>query len=282
MRKKIIAFVALLLTVQFGFSRSYEASIPVAETYLQTNGGIVWYNLVTPNISESKAFYAKICKWTFKDIIKKGQNISIISNNGKPIGSMIEIKNADASTWISSVKTNNIDASIGSVKTNGGRVIIDKFTIGENIGKQVIVEGPLGEKMSFIQTDNPAMSLLENVEGKWIWEELWSTDIDKSINFYTKVLNLDVALTKDDDRSYWIFNDSNDKKVAGMMNNPLKGANTQWVPYIKISDINGVYQTLQQTDAHIYIKPDMNVRQGTIVVFEDPNGATVCLQNYNN
>ncbi|MCF8715043.1 VOC family protein [Joostella atrarenae] len=282
MRKKFIAFVALLLTVQFGFSRSYEAPIPVAETYLQTNGGIVWYNLVTPNISESKAFYAKICKWTFKDINKKGQNISIISNNGKPIGSMIEIKNADASTWISSVKTNNIDASISSVKTNGGRVIIDKFTIGENIGKQVIVEGPLGEKMSFIQTDNPAMSLLENVEGKWIWEELWSTDIDKSINFYTKVLNLEVTLTKDDDRSYWIFNDSNDKKVAGMMNNPLKGANTQWVPYIKISDINGVYQTLQQTDAHIYIKPDMNVRQGTIVVFEDPNGATVCLQNYNN
>ncbi|MEL4307815.1 VOC family protein [Joostella sp. CR20] len=278
MTKKIICICMLALTMVHAVTaKDFYENQPSA---VQNYGGIVWYNLVTPNIEASKTFYAKICNWTFKDISLNGQNLSIISNNGKPIGSMIEIKNADASTWIASVKTSDIDASIKNFKAQGGRVIIDKFTIGQYVGEQAILEGPLGEKFSFIQTANPAMSLLENTEGKWIWEELWSSDVDTSINFYTKVLQLDATLTKDDNRLYWVFKNSNDESVAGMMKNPLEGATSQWVPYIKISDINGTYTKLQQTDAHVYIKPDVNVRQGTIIVFEDPHGATVCIQNY--
>ncbi|MCM5664417.1 VOC family protein [Galbibacter mesophilus] len=279
MKKSILGFFAFLLVVQIGLSNVNSKS-PLFNN-LQDYGGVVWYNLVTPDISSSKKFYAKLCKWTFQDFVVKGQKLAIISNNGQPIGSMIEIKKADSSAWIASVQTDNIDASISDFVANGGRVIIDKFKINQSVGEQVIVEGPLGEKLSFIETMQPKMSLLENKEGKWIWQELWSSDPSISEKFYTTTLNLTVTETEDDGKPYWIFKNG-DKKVAGLMTNPLTGANPQWVPYVKITDIDGAYNLLQQTDAHVYLKPTPEVRNGNIVVFQDPLGATLCFENFAN
>ncbi|QLE00459.1 VOC family protein [Galbibacter sp. BG1] len=280
MRKATMAILAIIFVMQFGFSKDrVEPKKEILFNSYQEYGGVVWYNLVTPNIASSKAFYQKLCKWTFRDVIIKGQKLAIISNNGQIIGSMIEIKKADASAWIASIQTDNIDASISDFVNKGGRVIIDKFKVSDNVGQQVIVEGPLGEKLSFIETINPKMNLLENKEGKWIWQELWTTDTETSEKFYTEVFNLTTTMTDDDGKPYWVLMDG-DKKIAGLMKNPLKGANTQWVPYIKISDIDGAYKLLSSTDAYVYLKPNPEVRNGNIVVFQDPEGATLCLENY--
>ncbi len=238
---------------------------------------IVWYNLVTPNIDVSKEFYASIFDWTFEDKKIKGQRFTVIKQNGKPIGGMLEFPKAEVSLWIASVSVPNINEAIVKHTANGGKLLIEPFN-AMNTGEQVIVEGPLGEKMAFINNPASPVSLVDNGPSEWIWTELWSNDPKKSKLFYEAVWGVDCKNTVEKEKPYWYF-ENNDKKVAGMIANPAKGSATQWVPYVNIKDLQKLTETLKAQNVNIMLNAS-ETENGSIVIFQDPNGATVGVQNY--
>lgn len=242
-------------------------------------GNIVWYNLVTPNIETSKKFYGNIFDWTFTDINSKGQKFAIIKHNDIAIGSMLEIANADASIWLASISVNNIKEAITRYTKNGGRLLIEPFNVMKT-GEQVILEGPDGEKIAYINNPASPVSTINNGPNQWIWTELWSNNPAESKLFYEKVWNVEVSESEVKGNPYWYF-EKDAKKVAGMIKNPAEGTKTQWVPYVNITDINKLHQKLKDQNVNIMLAPK-NAEKGAILVFQDPNGATLCVQNYAN
>lgn len=242
-------------------------------------GKIVWYNLVTPNIENSKQFYGSILDWTFEDNNLKGQKFTIIKHNQIPIGSMLELPKADASIWLASVSVNNTKEIIAKYTNSGGRLLIEPFNIN-GTGEQIIMEGPLGEKMAYINNPASPVSFIDNGPNQWIWAELWSSNANTSKLFYEKVWNIETTASEIKDRPYWYF-EKDGEKVAGMITNPVEGSNTQWVPYINIADTASLNKKLEALDINIILAPQ-DTGNGSIVIFQDPFGATVCAQNYSN
>jgi predicted enzyme related to lactoylglutathione lyase len=274
----LLTFSFINLT-SFSIDHREKPAVEQAQSTMNDYGKIVWYNLVTPNIEESKQFYGSIFDWSFQDINLKGQKFVIIKYKSVPIGSMLELPKADASIWLASV-------SVGSVKDitkryidNGGRLLIDSFNVS-GTGQQVILEGPLGEKMAYINNPASPISLIDNGPNQWIWAELWSTNADTSKAFYEKVWDIEAKASKVKDKPYWYF-EKESNKVAGMITNPVESANTQWVPYINIADIANLNTKLEALNANIMLEPQ-STDYGSIIIFQDPHGATLCAQNYSN
>ena len=277
--------IVALLTFSFisltSFSIDHRGKPAVEQTQSTMNdyGKIVWYNLVTPNIEESKQFYGSIFDWSFQDINLKGQKFVIIKYKSDPIGSMLELPNADASIWLASVSVGNVKDIVKKYTANGGRLLIDSFNVN-GTGDQVILEGPLGEKMAYINNPASPISLIDNGPNQWIWTELWSTNTDTSKAFYEKVWNIKTKASKVKDRPYWYF-EKDSVKVAGMITNPVEGASTQWVPYVNIANIANLNKKLEALEANIMLAPE-DTDSGSIVIFQDLHGATLCAQNYSN
>jgi predicted enzyme related to lactoylglutathione lyase len=241
-----------------------------------TYGQIVWYTLVTPNLGESAAFYQDIFDWEISTTELKGQKVGLVRYQEQPIASMVEIPGADAALWVASVSTRSVKEIKGKFTANGGRVILQDFNI-QNTGKQVILEGPLGEKLGFIENPAHPVSQLTNGAHQWIWTELWSTNTDLSRSFYQKVFNASITENEKTDKPYWFIN-KGEQKVGGIIPNPAEGARSQWVPYVNIPDIPGFYAGLKETNAKILLGPESGYRNGSIVVFEDPHNALLCIQ----
>jgi predicted enzyme related to lactoylglutathione lyase len=204
------------------------------------------------------------------------QNVAIVRYQGQPIASMVEIPGADAGIWIASVSTRSVTEMSTKFSANGGRTILKPFNI-KGTGRQVILEGPLGEKIGFIENPANPVSQLTNGDREWIWTELWSTDTDRSREFYQTVFNASITKNEKTDKPYWFINKGG-RQVAGIIPNPAEGARSQWAPYINIQDIPGFYEGLKKTNAQILLGPESGYRDGKIVVFEDPHNALVCVQ----
>jgi len=241
-----------------------------------TYGNIVWYTLVTPNLTESAAFYQSIFDWEITTTELKGQNVALVRYQGRPIAGIVEIPGADAALWVASVSTPSVKEITGKFTANGGRVILKNFNI-QNTGKQVILEGPLGEKLGFIENPAHPVSQLTNGPQQWIWTELWSTNTDLSRGFYQKVFNASITENEKTEKPYWFINKGG-QNVGGIIPNPAEGARSQWVPYVNIPDIPGFYAGLKATNARILLGPESGYRDGSIVVFEDPHNALLCVQ----
>jgi predicted enzyme related to lactoylglutathione lyase len=239
-------------------------------------GNIVWYTLVTPNLQESVAFYRSIFDWEITAAEARGQQVALVRYQGRPIASMVEIQGADAGLWVASVSTPSVKEISAKFTANGGRVILKAFNI-QNTGKQVVLEGPLGEKLGFIE--NPAQPISQPTNGpqEWIWTELWSTNTDLSRDFYQKVFNASITENENTDKPYWFINRGG-KKVAGILPNAAEGASSQWVPYVNVQDIPGFYDGLKKANAQILLGPESGYRNGSIIIFEDPHNAMLCVQ----
>jgi len=271
----ILAFGSVLvneLSAQPMVTDVSENQVVAPETY----GNIVWYTLVTPNLQESAAFYGNIFDWDINSAEVRGQKVALVRHQGRPIAGIVEISGADAALWVASVSTPSVKEITGKFTSNGGRVILKAFNI-QNTGKQVILEGPLGEKLGFIENPAHPVSQLTNGPQQWIWTELWSTNTDLSRGFYQKVFNASITENEKTDKPYWFINKGG-QNVGGIIPNPAEGARSQWVPYVNIPDIPGFYAGLKATNARVLLGPESGYRDGSIVVFEDPHNALLCVQ----
>ena len=246
-------------------------------TESQSSG--IWHDLITPDLEASKAFYGNLLGWTFTDTNFKGLRYTIIYNDGKVIGGMIEIKSAKNATWISALPLDNATLStrIKAVIASGAKAVLPPIKLPGR-GKQVVFEGPSGEEFSLISENEYTAQLDESSKnGNWIGMELWADNPAQASAFYDKAFAVSTTKSTYDNKPYWTFK-ADDKIVAGMLQNPVTNQGSQWVPYIQQNDIGAMLPALKKSGANILMNPNNNIRDGKIGIFQDPQGAIFAVQ----
>lgn len=250
-------------------------------THTHRYNQVVWHDLITPDVQEAKTFYGSVFGWTFKDFKVGGKNYVIISHQDQYIGGMIEMPSSESSIWIASVSIEDIDAHIKRTVENGGKVLLKPVTIPGR-GKQVILEGTQGEKFSLINSSKGDSELAVTVQnGNWLWMELWANNPSEAHNFYNKTFYTNIEQTTSDGKPYWIFK-SKGKKIGGMIQNPLTNVGSQWIPYIQTDNPTNIINKITANKGYVILKPDQSIRKGSVGIFQDPKGAIICLQSWNN
>ena len=278
----LFIFVTALFISGCGSQLEYP-SINYSTSKNYTNGQVVWRDLVTPNPKLAAGFYKNVFGWTSEQIGTEDQPYWIFKSNGKPVGGMFlmsKTKTNAGGEWIPYYSVNSVDEVSGKCKADSGSIAIKPFEMPGR-GKVALLSDQQGALFAVIKSSNGDPSAQVKSDYEFLWCELWSNDIDNSTDFYKNLFNAQTEIKKDDDRSYTVIL-NNDKPCSGIIKNPAEKIKTNWVQYVKVSDVYNIEQKAKDAGAKILIPADSTIRNGTVSVFLDPTGAPIAIQKWDN
>jgi uncharacterized protein len=264
---------------------------PITETPTDQHhaGKVVWHDLLTNTPEASRRFYGELFGWEFEQPrvfvgVGSGDSYMLIRHNGKLIGGMVDTnalgKKENISQWITTISVPDIDAAVERVAGAGGKVINAPESIGER-GRMAVIEDATGALFAMIQTRHGDPGDAEPVPNGWLWDELWTSDVDAATGFYQAVLGFqhtDHAVEKAD-RAYRVLRHG-DKPRAGVLKNPFEAERPVWVNYIRVEDPSAVTAKVEGLGGRVLVEAQSRPIGGEVAFIAGPSGAGVALQTW--
>lgn len=126
------------------------------------NGAFCWYELTTQNTDAAKAFYQDLFGWNLSQSKLSPVPYDEIHVGEKAVGGMLKIDQAWGEGWenipphwMTYITVENCDATVESIKANGGAVCVPPFD-APNVGRIAVCNEPSGATFSIIQFEIPS------------------------------------------------------------------------------------------------------------------------------
>ena len=250
------------------------------------NGKVVWRDLLTNTPEESQRFYGELFGWQFE---KQGLNIGIggggytlVRHNGRLIGGIVDTnalgKDDNISQWITTMSVTDIDAAAGRVADAGGIVMAEPTAIGSR-GQMAVVEDATGAVFAMIQTSEGDPPDHEPDFDGWLWDELWTNDVEKATDFYRSVIGFQHTDHDVGDHNYRVLK-VDDTPRAGVLANPFEGERPVWVNYLRVKDSSAITARVEDLGGRILVEAQDRPIGGEVAVIAGPSGAGVALQTW--
>ena len=238
------------------------------------DGHFVWIDLVTEDVVAASSFYSRLFGWgAAKSDVNEEYYLFYL--DGKPVAGMAAIDNKDAaapeSLWLATMSVSDVDKSLASVKTHGGKVLegpLDAVSRGrmalvsDAADAPFILLGAAGEK--------PMGSKAK--AGQWFWTDLITQDGNRARAFYTSMAGYQVKHVEDgEDHRYDIFK-RDGRPVAGIVELQWEGLEDNWLPYFKVADVDRSIENTRNLGGKLILK------SGKVAVLADPTGAAFGIQ----
>ena len=264
-------------------------SITDAPTGAQHTGKIVWHDLLTNTPAESRKFYGELFGWEFQkpgiDIGFGGESsYMLIRHNGKLIGGMVDAnalnKDENISQWITMMSVSDINEAT-AILTDAGGTILTPPTMLKSRGTLSIVEDPTGAVFALIQTKDGDPADREAEHNDFLWDELWTSDVDRASDFYHSVVGYERSEREisNSDRSYRVLT-RDDKPRVGVLENPFEGERPVWVNYIRVEDPAAITARVEALGGKILVESQPRDIGGSVAFIAGPSGAGIALQTW--
>jgi uncharacterized protein len=285
MRKEltfILIFISIVSVIISGCNSQPELPSINYSTSKQYNyGQVVWRDLVTPNPKLAAEFYKNVFGWTSSQVISGDQPYWIFKSNGKPVSGMFQMsegKKNSGGVWIPYFSVSSLEDFIKKSRSGGSNLIVKPIELAGR-GTVALLTDPQGAFFAIIKSSNGDPAPAEPSDMGFLWNELWSNDIQKSADFYKMIFNSQLEDRKDDERPYVVIK-NNGKLSSGVIKNPVENSGSNWVQYVRVSDVKSVEQKVKDAGGKIIIPADSTIREGTVSVFLDPAGAPIAIQKW--
>src|SRR5262249_1963372 len=123
---------------------------------------------------------------------------------------------------------------------------------------------------------------MSDLQGKFVWYELMTTDTAAAAKFYQSVVGWTPAPMDMGGMTYTIFNvPGADRGIAGMMPLPdeLKsmGVPPNWTGYVYVDDVDATASKFTELGGSVRRPPSDIPTIGRFAVVADPQGAVICI-----
>ena len=267
-------------------------SVTDAPTGEKSPGKIVWHDLLTNDPTASQDFYGDLFGWEFESIgsaagLNSNSAYTLIRHNGRLIGGMIDTvalnNKDDISQWVVLMSVADIDAAAAKFAADGGEIITSPTDL-QRRGKMAIVRDAEGALLALLQTRDGDPADREPEIGGFLWDELWTTDVDGAAAFYGRITGLDATAkdideNQDSDASYRLLS-AGDKPRVGIMPNPLEGLNPVWVSYIRVEDPAAITAKVAGLGGHVIVEARSRPLGGKVAFIAGPSGGGIALQTW--
>ena len=264
-------------------------AITDAPTGVHNNGRIVWHDLLTTTPAESQKFYGELFGWEFENPgpefgIGDSDSYMLIRPEGRLIGGMFDANTLDRdeniSQWVTVISVDDINAATDRVTAEGGEILTQPTDVGSR-GTLAVAMGPDGAIFALITTSDGDPAEREPVHNDWLWDELWTDDVDRATSFYQQVAgySTDDQAIADTDRTYRVLN-ADDEPRAGILANPFEGERPVWVNYIRVEDPAAITAQVEALGGRILVEAQKRAVGGEAALIAGPSGAGVALQTW--
>ena len=279
--RKIVALsgLVLLFLVLAGCGPKFVVP-PVASPPTQTRlpGKFVWFDLFTGDAPGSAAFYETLFGWKITPSGDPRDKISTVFRQGKPIASLIALEpRSGRAKWLGYLSVPDVDHALDRVRELGGSVHREARDMPDR-GRVAIAVGPQKGAFGLITSSSGDPADGAPVPCMWLGSELWTTDEDAALAFYTGLVDYEVNSVKLRDKVRYSMLLTQGHRRAGILEFPWPDGVTEWIPFIEVDDAAATVARAGELGAHMLLSPDMRVAEGRMAIIEDPAGAVFGIQ----
>jgi len=277
----LVCSLALLLILQFGCARLELTPITQSPSGIHNQGQVLWHDLITDDIQAARSFYGDLLGWTFEE---NGQ-YTVVLNRDVPIGGMVEIqdelKEQKSGGWITYFSIPDIDGTAKWVLSVGGDILQGPGNM-VNRGRYATILDPLGAPLVLLNSQNGDPERSDPPIGNWLWNELWTTDIETALQFYQELGGYAAQRVGSEDMSpYWLLIDANNHYQGGITEIPFEKLPAQWVPVVRVADIMAITPRVTQLGGKVIVNTDHPLSDGSVALIKDPTGGIFMVESWN-
>ena len=235
----------------------------------------IWHDLMTSDVESAKKFYSAVVGWTF-DSQMPGYDVLMVGNAG--VGGIMptppEMKGMP-SFWSGYVHTPDVDATCEQVKKLGGKIMREAWDVPD-VGRMAVIGDPTGASLMVMQPFSQEQRNMpkEGAVGTVGWNELYTSDLDKAWEFYSKLFGWTKGTSMDMGAMgiYQLFQiDSKDH--GGMMKKMDAMPMSSWGYYFNVNGIDAAIERIRHAGGKVLNGP-MEVPGGQwTVTAQDEQGA---------
>jgi len=283
----MLKFIALSLITVFLFL-ACSPDLPIvppinsAPTGESHPGKFVWRDLMTDDISAVKKFYSELFGWTYLDIGESDNDYSVVLHEGKPIAGIFKLRDVESknkfSQWISYLSVMDMNKTVDYIKDNGGSVYREPFEL-PNRGNVSFIFDSQQAVLAFVKSSSGDPVDQDPVYNEWFWTELWTNDVEKSINFYQGLFGYDHrTFNTRAENKYYVLEKEN-RPRAGIIKIPFENVKPHWMPYIAVKDPSEIVKRVEQLGGTVYLGTE-GIAGNNAAIIADPSGAVFTVQKW--
>ena len=235
-----------------------------------------WVDMGSPDLEKSRSFYGGLLGWETPEGPPEAGGYSVCTMRGKTVAGLGPQMMPDVPpNWMTYVNVSSADDAAAKVSGNGGTVLAGPMDVMD-AGRMAVFADPLGAVFGIWQPNQHLGAQLANEPGAFCWNELVTTDLEKSKDFYKAVFGWDAnaAGGPDNPQAYdeWTLGD---KPIGGMMpKSPEMPAEMPpvWGVYFAVEDCDAAVAKAQELGGALFMGPT-DIEPGRFAVLADNVGA---------
>lgn len=269
---KLLFCLPVLLALLAGCVQSKMPPITAQPSQSYHQGKIVWHDLLTPDAEAAQKFYSALFGWSFK----RQEGHILAFQDGKAIAGIIpkqaNRENPKEANWVLYLSVPDVDGAATLVRNAGGKVLKGPAQM-EGRGRYAVIQDPQEAHLVLLKSGSGDPADEAPAINSWLWNELWSSEAPKSVAFYKKLADYSVEpVINEQGDGYWLLLKKG-KWRAGIATHPFLKLPSQWVPVIRVSDLQKTAALVRRNGGRVLLAPGHQLCGGTTALLEDPSGA---------
>ena len=239
------------------------------------HGKFVWFELLTQDMEKAKAFYGGLFGWRSSLVpMGDGEPYPMIHNGEQAIGGYRKGPPAVKSHWVPYLSVPDVDASHRAAAAAGCRVMMAPTDFGA-AGRAAAIADPTGASFCVWKGANGDPPDVEKAPmGGWFWNELWSSDDRKALQFYETMFGFTHEAMNKGPMTYYVLNKGGHPR-AGLCQSVNPGAKSMWLPYVAVSDCDATARKSAALGGEVVSPPRDIPGIGRFAIVVDTTGAAV-------
>lgn len=256
------------------------------------HGTPVWYELLTTDHDQARAFYEDVVGWRFGDKPDGDMDYRMIGvgadRPGDFVGGVMELTDAMRSGgakpgWLFYVGVDDVDATAERVGAAGGAILMPPFDIAD-VGRAAFVADPQGAPFYIMRGNSDESSTafvpqdVDGADGRCNWNELSTGDAAGAIAFYRAAFGWENRETMDlGPMGGYHFLDLGETRLGALMQAQQDGQAPHWTFYFRVPDLDAALARAQAAGAAVTMGPHDVPGGSRIFTGTDPQGAAFAL-----
>jgi uncharacterized protein len=239
-------------------------------------GKFVWFEHVSRDPKKAQAFYGEVFGWRVNDVPMGPTPYQMIAVGDKTVGGYAPPPpDGTPSHWISHLLVDTAAGTADKVKQAGGTIAVPPTKVGE-FGTMAIVTDPLGGALALWQpakADGAADG--KPADGHFVWNELWTHDVAKSLAFYQAIAGYTVETKEMGGPEKYNILKTGGENRGGVMKSPEAKAPQMWLPYVQVANTDKTVERVKKLGGEILAPPADIPTVGRFAIFRDTTGAVL-------
>ena len=120
----------------------------------ETAGAFSWAELLTSDPEAAADFYRQVFGWTTESMDMSTGPYTVVKVAGESVGGIMKmpptVPDGTPPHWASYVTVDNVDATIETIKSAGGNIVMPAFDV-PTVGRLAVIQDPQGAHINIIQ-----------------------------------------------------------------------------------------------------------------------------------